>query len=89
LVAHHSGARAEAKERRLLKALGRFPEEISLVAVALTYCDLTTAADGTLVAPSVRLSDVLARYGDDHPVGRAIKRSRDELLEVARRFDAG
>ncbi len=85
LVAHHSGARAEAEERGLLDAIERFPEERSLVADALTYCDLATAPDGSLMTVRARLSDVAARYGADHPAPRAIARSRDELLDQVSR----
>src|SRR4051794_24410392 len=46
LVAHHSGARFEAEERGLLRELAAFPEERSIVADLLTYCDLTTDAHG-------------------------------------------
>jgi hypothetical protein len=52
-VAHHSGARAEAEERGLLEALERVPEERSLGADARTYCDLTTAPDGSPTAASI------------------------------------
>jgi HD superfamily phosphodiesterase len=80
LVAHHSGARAEAEERGLLDELQRFLEERSLVADALTYCDLTTDARGAPISVSARIGDVRARYGARDPVGRAIRRSGDELL---------
>jgi HD superfamily phosphodiesterase len=80
LVAHHSGARAEAEERGLLAPLERFPEERSLVADALTYCDLTTDAIGAPTSVSARIADIRARYGARDPVGRAIRRSGDELL---------
>src|SRR5207237_879981 len=76
LVAHHSGARAEAEEHGLLDTLDRFPEERSLVAKALTYCDLTTSPDGMRITAADRLSGVLTRYGADDPVGRAVRRSR-------------
>jgi HD domain len=89
LVAHHSGARAEAEERGLSEALNEFPEERSLVADVLTYCDLATTPDGARTAPAARLSDVVARYGDDHPVGRSAVRSRDELLDRVRPFLGG
>src|SRR5262245_48069995 len=85
LVAHHSGARTEAEERGLLDALELFPEECSLVADVLTFCDLTTAPDGSARSAPERLSDVGTRYGDDHPVGRAIRRSREELLALVSR----
>jgi hypothetical protein len=48
-------------------------------------CDLTTAPDGSAVSASARLSDVVTRYGDDHPVGRAVRRSREELLALVSR----
>jgi hypothetical protein len=86
LVAHHSGARAEAEERGLLDQHEAFAEERSLVADALTYCDLRTDADGAWIAASARLAEIVARYGDRDPVGRAISRSRGELLERVRRF---
>jgi HD superfamily phosphodiesterase len=41
LVAYHSASKAEADERGLGEALTEFPSEDSLVARALTYCDLT------------------------------------------------
>src|SRR3954468_23931874 len=46
VVAHHSGARFEADARGLLDELDEFPEETSVVADLLTYCDLTTDQDG-------------------------------------------
>jgi len=88
LVAHHSGAHAEAEERGLLDALELFPEERSLVADVLTYCDLTTAPDGSAISAPERLSDVATRFGDDHPVGHAVRRSREELLTLVNRVAA-
>src|SRR4051812_6678758 len=46
LVAHHSGARFEAEARGILDTLAEFPEEHSVVADLLTYCDLTTDPEG-------------------------------------------
>jgi hypothetical protein len=48
LVAHHSYAGVEDEEGELLETLKRFPEERSLVADALAYCDLTIDAAGDL-----------------------------------------
>jgi hypothetical protein len=87
LVAHRLGARVEAEERGLLEQIERFPKEMSLVADALTYRDLTTAPDGLRMAAYARLADVVARYGFDHPVGFAIRRSRDELLDLVCRVE--
>src|SRR3954464_12232219 len=39
LVAYHSGARFEAEERGLADELEEFPEERSIVADLLSYCD--------------------------------------------------
>jgi hypothetical protein len=84
LVAHHSGARAEAQERGLLDQLERFVDERSLVADALASCDLTTASSGGQITVSERLADIAVRYGDRDPVGRAIERSRHELFARVR-----
>jgi hypothetical protein len=89
LVAHHSGARAEAEARGLARELDEFAEEQSRVADALTYCDLVTVSDGAPTAPAVRLSHVIAPYGSDHPVGRTVIRSRDDdMLTRVRAVDA-
>ncbi len=81
VVARHSGARCEAEERGLLEALEEFPEERSILADTLTYCDLRTDASGAPTSASERLRDIVDRYGTHHPVGRAIERCRDELLD--------
>ena len=60
--------------------LARLVAHHSAARVALTYCDLTTDADGAPIAVSARLDHIAARYGADDPVGRAIRGSRRELL---------
>src|SRR3954466_774258 len=65
LVAHHSGARYEAEARGLSDALEAFPEESSVVADLLTYCDLTTDADGRSVSFSARLAGIHRRHAPD------------------------
>ncbi|AFS16429.1 metal dependent phosphohydrolase [Mycobacterium intracellulare subsp. yongonense 05-1390] len=52
---------------------------------ALTFCDLTTGPDGSAVSVEDRLSDVLARYGPDDPVHRAVDAAREELLAAVGR----
>ncbi|WP_322861670.1 HD domain-containing protein [Mycobacterium europaeum] len=84
LVAFHSGARLEASERGL-KGLSEFSDPPSDVLDALTFCDLTTGPDGTPVSADDRLSDVLARYGPEDPVHRAVDAGREELLAAVRR----
>ncbi len=84
LVAFHTGAHAEAAERGLSN-LSAFGEPPSDVLDALTFCDLTTGPDGTSISPQDRLSDVLARYGPEDPVHRAVDAGREELLAAVRR----
>jgi HD superfamily phosphodiesterase len=85
LVAHHSGARAEAEERGLLDALGQFSEERSPVADALTYCDLTTAADGARIDVSARLAEIVAPLRRRRSCG-AGERSHAASCSRVRRF---
>lgn len=87
LVAFHTGAHAEAAERGV-SALSDFGDPPSDVLDALTFCDLTTGPDGALISPQDRLSDVLARYGPEDPVHRAVDAGLDELLATVRRVRA-
>ncbi|MCV7195766.1 HD domain-containing protein [Mycobacterium angelicum] len=84
LVAFHSGAHLEASERGL-QGLSEFGDPPSDVLDALTFCDLTTGPDGSPVSADDRLSEVLARYGPDDPVHRAVDAGREELLAAVRR----
>lgn len=82
LVAHHTGARHEARLRGLHEALAEFEDEDSLVTVALAYCDLTTGPDGERMTPEQRLLDVAARYGEDSPVTRGLRAGWSELMDA-------
>lgn len=85
LVAHHSGARFEALERGLAAELDKFPLPDADELDALTLVDMTTGPDGSRVPVSVRISEILARYGPEDPVHRAVSRARPELMaSVAR-----
>jgi hypothetical protein len=84
LVAFHTGAPAEARERGI-SALSAFSEPPQRVLDALTFCDLTTGPDGSTVAAHDRLQEVLQRYEPDDPVHRAVHCSRDELLATVER----
>jgi hypothetical protein len=87
LVAHHTGARVEAEELGLEAQLAEFPEERSLVANLLSYCDLTTSPDGHAVEASARLEEIILRYGDAPPA-RAARRSAPALLAYAREVES-
>lgn len=84
LVAFHTGAHLEASERGV-SGLSAFSEPPRDVLDALTFCDLTTGPDGTPVSAEDRLRDVLARYGPQDPVHRAVDAGREELLAAVGR----
>lgn len=86
LVAHHSGARFEAHARGLGAALDAFPEEQSVSADVLTYCDLTTDTDGREVTPPVRLAEIQHRYGADSDVSRGLNAASTALDELVARM---
>jgi hypothetical protein len=82
LVAHHSGARFEAEERRLVDELAAFPVEVGPIMDALTFADMTTGPAGQPVTLDERISEIQHRYPHDDPVHRAIVRARP-LLQAA------
>lgn len=84
LVAFHTGAHVEASERRV-SGLSAFSGPPRDVLDALTFCDLMTGPDGTPVSAEGRLRDVLARYGPQDPVHRAVVAGREELLAAVGR----
>ena len=87
LVAHHTGARHEARLRCLQQALAEFDDEGSLVSAALAYCDLTTGPSGERMNPEQRLLDVEARYGEDSPVTVGLRTAWPELLDAVNRVE--
>lgn len=96
LIAHHSGANAEAIERGLSAELAEFEAPAEPVLDVVTYADMTTAPDGSPIDAETRLSEILARYPTNDPVHAAVARSSVELLasvarvkELLRLVDAG
>lgn len=85
LVAHHSGAWAEAIERSLEQELQHYPVPPADFLDIITYADLSTTPNGQRTNPADRLTEVLQRYGRDHLVHRAIRRSGPDLLAAAAR----
>lgn len=79
LVAHHSGAAAEAEARGVAEELAAFPREASPTADALAYCDVTTDLDGRAVSLDQRLEGVVGRYGESHVVPTAMRAALPEL----------
>lgn len=88
LVAYHTGAEFEARERGLAADLGDFERPDQDLIDAITLCDLTTGPDGERVSPVARIDEILKRYSDEHPVHRAIRQSRPYLMECCHRAQA-
>ncbi len=87
MVAHHTGARNEARLRGLDELEDEFPFDDSLLQRALTYCDLTTDPDGRPTTVTARVDEIVERYGDDHVVGRAVQIGRPEFLAIEQEID--
>ena len=85
LVAYHSGAIFEAQQRGLEEELAQFPEEHSLVADALTYCDMTTGPTGQLLTFQERIDDILSRYDETSIVARSIQNAQPALAAMVER----
>lgn len=81
LVAHHSCALIEARERGLAEELTRtFGSKPSTLTGFLVYCDMTTSPDGAPVTVEHRIAEILRRYEADHPVNRAINKASPLLI---------
>lgn len=87
LVAYHSSATYEAQARGLIPELGRFLQEHSSTADALTYCDMTTSPSGARVTLEDRLDEVCRRYGGDHLVSQSILAAGPCLARMVRRTE--
>lgn len=86
MIAYHSGAAAEARERGI--AMTDVAEPPGRLLDALTYCDLTVSPEGALVTPAERLKCVLQRYEPNDPVHRAVSINRGELLAAVGRVQS-
>lgn len=88
LVANHTGAWAEAESRGLAALLaGEFPAEVSPLADALTYADITTGPAGQPLSAEERIAEILERYEAGHVVHRSIRQVAPELLATVRRVE--
>ncbi|MFA1539398.1 HD domain-containing protein [Actinomadura monticuli] len=83
LVANHSCAPVEARERGLAEHLAReFPNTDLGLVRALTYCDMTTDPDGRPSTVDDRLAEIRERYGPSHLVTRFISKAQADLLQA-------
>jgi len=85
LVAHHSCAFIEARNRGLSEQLAsEFPPVEGLLSHAITYADMTTTPDGEPTEVEVRLAEILARYGDGDLVAESIREASPLIIESVR-----
>lgn len=83
LVAHHSCALVEARERSLDGALTReFRPEPPPLSRSLIYCDMTTGPDGRHLPVEQRIKEILTRYRTGHVVNNAINRAASHLIRT-------
>lgn len=83
LVAYHTGAEFEAEERGLYGQLAQFQRPVESLLDALNLCDLTVGPEGQPMTVDQRIAEILTRYAHEHPVHRAVQRSRGYLRESA------
>ena len=89
LVAHHSHAAIEAKERGVTEHLRvEFPKDASLPHDALCYCDMTTGPDGQRMTAHERLTEIRERYGPGNVVFRFITRAEPVITKTVHRVES-
>ena len=85
LVAHHSCALIEARNRGLSDELtNEFPPVGGLLSDAITYADMTTSPVGEPVEVEQRLTEILARYGERDLVSESIQEASSLIVDSVR-----
>jgi hypothetical protein len=85
LVAHHSCALIEARNRGLSDQLeSEFPQVKGIASDALTYADMTTTPVGEPTQVEQRLAEILSRYGDGDVVAESIREASPLIIESVR-----
>lgn len=85
LVAYHSGAEWEARERHLEAELAEVARPDPRLLDFVTFADMTSSPDGERVFVEQRIADILGRYPESDPVHRAVTESAPELTSAVRR----
>ncbi len=89
LVAHHSCALIEARNRGLSDQLeSEFPQVKGMASDALTYADMTTTPVGESTEVEQRLAEILSRYGDGDVVAESIREASPLIIESVRTVTA-
>lgn len=88
LVAHHSCAHIEARNRGLGDELAAEFEPVGgLLTDALTYCDMTTTPVGESTDVDARLAEILSRYGPGDVVTESITEAAPHIKGSVRRIE--
>ena len=88
LVAWHTGAIHEARERGLEDALrAEFAPPAPSALDALTWADLTSSPAGDLVTPQVRLDEIMDRYEPKSAVWMAIVAGLEDFQQSTVRIE--
>ena len=87
LVAHHSGARFEARLRDFGKALSPFPREQSAVAEYLNYVDMHSGVCGQICTLIERRADIERRYPPENVVIRSFRSAYPSLKQDVARVE--
>jgi hypothetical protein len=83
LVAYHSCAHIEARNRGLLGDLRNEFETVNgTLMEALTYCDMTTSPDGRPTEVDRRLGEILDRYGEGDVVAESIRTAAPDITRA-------
>ncbi|MFC0041628.1 HD domain-containing protein [Actinomadura rayongensis] len=89
LIAHHTCALLEARERGLgndlVAEFGETPPELF---DPLIYCDMTTGPDGENLSVERRIAEIQARYGAGHLVFRFITAAAPTLIDAVHRVES-
>lgn len=84
LVAHHSCACVEARNRGLTID---WTDERTGLRDALWWADMTTTPTGGVTDVRQRIVEVLDRYGPDHVVAQSVTEASEELIAAATRTE--
>jgi hypothetical protein len=88
LVAHHSCAHIEARNRGLGDELAAEFEPVGgLLTDALTYCDMTTTPVGESTDVDARLAEILSRYGPGDVVTESITEAAPHIKSSVQRIE--
>ena len=87
LVANHSYAASLAPDAVAARYSVEFAPEESLLADALTFCDMHSAPDGSVVDARWRLADIEARHSKDEAFGRRMWQVKGAIKRIGNRLD--